>query len=118
MTTLRSGRRRPADRRTGRLYRIISQSRPLREPPAPLRRAKLDNLALIPASLLPFKEQWQGIANELPEGATLIIVPSGDSPHRKTLHDVAGLMQANGRQVIVLPAEQFTHSLDSTQVEA
>ncbi len=96
----------------------MGQSLTVSEPPTALRRAKLDNLALVPASLLPFKQQWQGIANELPEGTTLIIVPSGDSPHRKTLHDVAGLMQANGRQVIVLPAEQFTQSPDSTHVEA
>ncbi len=28
-------------------------------PPRRLRKARLDNLVLVPASLLPFKEQWQ-----------------------------------------------------------
>lgn len=44
-------------------------------PPLGLRRAKLDNLALVPASLLPFKAKWQRLANDLPEGNILIILP-------------------------------------------
>ena len=44
-----------------------------RRPPRVLRKAQLDNLALVPASLLPFKEQYQQIANELPHGVSLII---------------------------------------------
>src|SRR4051794_8587430 len=49
---------------------------PLMTPPSPpprsLKRAKFDNLALVPASLLPFKATWQQLANELPTGSTLI----------------------------------------------
>ena len=43
------------------------------EPPAPLKRAKLDNIALVPASLLPLKETYQPIANKLPAGSVLCI---------------------------------------------
>lgn len=53
-------------------------------PPRALRRARPDNLALVPANLLPFKGQYQAIANDLPTGTTLIVVEeaSGDCPCR------------------------------------
>ena len=57
----------------------------LKKPPAALRRAKLDNLALVPGSLLPFKEAWQKLANELPEGTTLIILPAKEASRERPL---------------------------------
>jgi len=36
------------------------------KPPAPLRRARLDNLALIPGDLLPYRIEWQAVANTPP----------------------------------------------------
>ena len=33
--------------------------------PRALRKAKLDNVAIVPASLIPFKRQWQEYANTL-----------------------------------------------------
>ena len=46
-------------------------------PPRALRRpdVRLDNLALVPVSLLPFKTEWQTVANRLPESGVLIILP-------------------------------------------
>lgn len=77
--------------------------------PSPiLRRAKLDNLALLPANLLPFKEQWQQIANGLPKDGILIILPETNRPLRKTTETVATLLEAGGRRVTTLPAERFT----------
>jgi hypothetical protein len=84
----------------------------LKKPPRALRRAKLDNLALVPGSLLAFKEAWQKLANELPEGTTLIILPKDSSP-RKTLERVSSLMQAKGRPIRTLPAERFTKPLSA-----
>lgn len=46
-------------------------------PPRALRRAKLDNLALLPASLLPFKAEYQAIANQQAPGTTLVVLPAG-----------------------------------------
>lgn len=45
-------------------------------PPRSLRRSTvhLDNVALIPASLLPFKAEWQAIANDLADGEILIVL--------------------------------------------
>src|SRR4051812_11761273 len=56
----------------------------------PLRRKgdHLDNLTLIPASLLPFKPQWQRIANELPRGGVLIVTPIADLRQGATLRFV------------------------------
>lgn len=64
-------------------------------------------LALFPASLLPYKEQWQQIANGLPDRAILIILPAGENPPRKTLETVASLLEAAGHRVTTMPANQF-----------
>ena len=76
-------------------------------PPRAIQKAKLDNLALVPGSLLPFKTEWQRLANELPAGTTLIVLPSGDGSARRTLEKVSASMQAKGRQVQILTQEQL-----------
>lgn len=75
--------------------------------PLVLQRARLDNLALVPASLLPYKQQWQQIANGLPSGGVLIILPETNQPLRKATLAVATLLEADGHRVTTLPAEQF-----------
>jgi hypothetical protein len=80
-------------------------------PPRAIRRAKLDNLAIIPASLLPYKAQWQQLANELPSGSTLIVFPAADRPRRATLEIVAARLRAKGRIVATVPAQTFTLQL-------
>jgi len=77
-------------------------------PPPAVRRAKLDNLALVPASLLPYKAQWQQLANELPSGSTLIILPSPGSPHGKALERIAASFEERGWAVKILPASEIT----------
>lgn len=80
----------------------------LTHPPRAVKRAKLDNLALVPASLLPCKAQWQQLANELPSGSTLIVLPAADLPQRATLEIVATRLRAKGRVVATVPAQTFT----------
>lgn len=65
-------------------------------------------LALFPASLLPYKDQWQEIANGLSHNGVLIVLP--DTPHhlRKTLETVTALLKSDGRPVTTLPANQFS----------
>lgn len=75
--------------------------------PASLRKARLDNLALVPASLLATKTTWQTVANALPPGTTLIVLPATPGPQRATLQKVAVLLRAKGRRVTVLPATQL-----------
>ncbi len=76
--------------------------------PGAIRNARLDNLALVPASMLPYKEQWQRIANELPQGSTLIILPSPSSKQRRNCEKVARQLREAGHQVVTLPAEEVT----------
>jgi hypothetical protein len=89
---------RPRDPKTGRLYRVIAPVPKLTYPPRALRKATLDNLTLIPGNLLPFKAQYQRIANALPAGEVLIILPSGDRPVRKTVQTVVDLVRAKGHK--------------------
>jgi len=84
-------------------YRLIT-------PPPTLRRAKLDNLALVPGSLLPYREQWQAIANSLPRGDVLIVLPSSDQPSNRTLQDLAARLQAKGRHVTILAVDDLQPS--------
>jgi hypothetical protein len=76
-------------------------------PPRPLRTAQLDNLALVPASLLPYKAQWQLIANAMPEGGILICLPRRQGRQRETLARVARLFVGAGHRVTTVSAEQF-----------
>jgi hypothetical protein len=69
-------------------------------PPRALRKARLDNLVLVPASLLPFKAEYQEIANELPRGTTLIVLPEDDEAQCQRLESVAATMQAKGRPIV------------------
>ena len=78
----------------------------LQNPPRRLRKARLDNIALVPASLLPFKNNYRAIANHLPTGSVLICTPTLPK-QRKTLEGVASYFRSNGHQVTTLPASQI-----------
>ena len=75
-------------------------------PPRALRRARPDNLALVPASLLPFKAIYQQLANDLPTGTTLIVVDEALSKPGQTLGNVATQIKAKGHQVRVVSAHR------------
>ncbi len=78
-------------------------------PPRALQKAKLDNLVLVPASLLPFKAEYQQIANELPRGTTLIVLPEDDAAQRQRLESVAATLQAKGRPVRKMVSDGKLH---------
>ncbi len=71
----------------------------------------LDNLALVPASLLPYKRQWQRLANALPAGAILICLPPAAGRHRRVRAGVAGALRAKGVLVTALPSAAIDRSL-------
>lgn len=101
-TAQRPPRRRPVDPRTGRVYEVVSGARPVDNPPRALRRAKLDNLAIVPASLLPFKAKWQALANSLPVGSAVIVLPSKPGAARATLERVSSQLTARGASVMTI----------------
>ena len=76
-------------------------------PPRRLRKARLDNLALVPASLLPFKEQWQEVANSKPGEHVLIVLPEMENRPQNVLKRVAAELREKGHQVTTLSANQF-----------
>ena len=80
--------------------------RPTRGPRAPRRSGvKLDNVALLPASQLPFKEQWQTIANDLPEGNVLIVLPR-QAKQQRVICSVASQFRRMGKYVCVISKVQ------------
>lgn len=80
-----------------------------RRGPRALRRpqVKLDNLTLVPASLLSRKADYEAIANDLPRGEVLLVLPPPDSPERTTMQRLAQLFRAKGRHVTVLTEERL-----------
>ena len=84
--------------------------RRLSSPPRALSRpsVRLDNPAIVPASLLPSKVAYQRYANTLPRGQVLLIVPKPAAPaKREALAKVAASLQRHGRGVRTLPQERF-----------
>ncbi len=75
----------------------------LTRPPRAIRKAKLDNIALVPASLLPRKGKYQTIANNLPSGG-ILICETGEKQRLTTiLEHVAQFFRERGHFVKTLP---------------
>ncbi len=80
-----------------------------RRGPHALRRpqVQLDNITLVPAHLLPRKAEYQAMANALPQGDILVVLPPAHSRERPTMERVAQLFRAKGRHVTVLMEERL-----------
>lgn len=79
----------------------------LTQSPKSVRRAQLDNLALVPASLLLFRSEWQRLANQLPQGEVLMILPEAQSASRKSMESTAQKMRSKGQRVNMLTIKQL-----------
>jgi hypothetical protein len=78
-------------------------------PPRALGKAQLDNLVLVPASLLPFKAEYQAIANQQPPGTTLVVLPEDDEAQRQRLESIAATLRAKGRPVVKMVSDGKLH---------
>ena len=67
---------------------------------------RLDNLALVPASLLPHRATYQRLANQLPPGAVLVVLPTDPSPERQTLQAAAARLRAKGHAIATLSVDE------------
>jgi predicted DNA-binding WGR domain protein len=67
---------------------------------------RVENLALVPASLLPHKATYQRLANQLPPGAVLVVLPDEDTPERQVLQQAAARFLAKGHPVTTLTAAE------------
>jgi hypothetical protein len=83
----------------------MKQTLPYRigNPPKALRKAKLDNIALVPASLLYQKGEHQTIANNLPGEGVLICQSHKKERITTILEHVAVFFRQRGHFVLVLP---------------
>jgi hypothetical protein len=67
-----------------------------------------NNLALVPASMLPFRREWQRIANDLPHGDTLFVIPDQDLPITRSMRSIAELLRQRGHRVTAVQTDHFT----------
>lgn len=77
------------------------------QPPRQLRKARLDNISLVPASLLPLKNKYQPLANQLPNGSILCV--SNSQRHTRIMEKLTTIFRTMGRQVTTLPAERVIY---------
>jgi hypothetical protein len=68
----------------------------------------VNNVALIPAALLPYRKQWQALANSLPAGGILLCLPiARDATQQHAWDALRWSLQAHGRPTLVLTVEEF-----------
>ena len=77
----------------------------LTNPPKAIRNARMDNIAIVPASMLPLKSLWQMAANTLPRGGVLLCHSQQNPRQRKLLERVGETFRAQGHAVMNLPIE-------------
>ncbi len=86
----------------------MSRIRPSPQSPMGVVRRRPDNLALMPGSALLYKEAWQDMANELPMGSVLIVLPDGNVAQKTILLAIAKLLAGEEHQVRVVPEAEMT----------
>ena len=79
------------------------------QPPRALRRpgVRCDNLVLVPGNLLAYKARWQAMANALPHGDVLVILPTHHGALNTTLSIVTRLIEEQGHHVTTLGPNDF-----------
>jgi len=83
----------------------------LTNPPKALLKARLDNIALVPASILGLKALWQTAANTLPQGGVLLCHSQQNTRQRKLLERVGETFRQHGHVVMHLSmGEVYTKS--------
>ena len=68
-------------------------------PPKAIRKARLDNIAIVPASMLPLTETLKKKANTLPKGGVFLCYARDNSRQRKILERVKETFREHGHAV-------------------
>jgi hypothetical protein len=71
-------------------------------------RAKLDNIAIVPASMLASQESLQEQVNKLPRGEVFLCHTKENAKQRKVLERVKEVFRRFGYAVTLLPMEQVS----------
>jgi hypothetical protein len=72
------------------------------KPPQSIRRARLDNIAIVPASALPFRDSLREIISDLPKGGVLLCHTGQNPRQERILKSVAERFRNLGHAVINL----------------
>jgi prephenate dehydrogenase len=78
----------------------------LTQAPRALRRAKLDNIAIVPASMLAGKERLQEKVNTLPRRQVFLYHTKENRKQKQVLERVKKIFRRLGYAVTLLPMEQ------------
>jgi len=84
----------------GYRYRLTTR------PPKALLKAQMDNIAIVPASLLGVKALWQTAANTLPQGGVLLCHSQQNARQQRLLERVGETFRQQGHAVLHLPVGQ------------
>lgn len=86
----------------------MRQRERLSHPPHAVQQARLDNLTLVPGSVLPQIARCQQLANDLPRGGILIVLPTNNPKQKAALLAVAKSVAQEGHQVRVIPEAEVS----------
>jgi hypothetical protein len=75
-------------------------------PPQALRTAKLDNIAIVPASMLSLKETLQHLLNDLPQGGVFLCHSAANAKQKRVLERVGEVFKQHGHVVTNLSMDQ------------
>ena len=78
----------------------------LTRPPRAIRRAKLDNIAIVPASMLAGKESLHEKVKKLPQRQVFLCHIKENTKQKRILEHVREVFQRLGYAVTLLPMEQ------------
>jgi hypothetical protein len=80
------------------VYNNVTQYK-LTQPSKALLKAKLDNIAIVPASMLPFTKTLQELVNNLPQGAVFLCHSKENKKQSKIIEKVGDIFRAKGISV-------------------
>ena len=78
----------------------------LTNPPKALLKARLDNIAIVPASMLPLTDTLKKKVNTLPKGGVFLCYAQENTRQRKILERVGETFKQQGHAVMNLSVEQ------------
>ncbi len=81
----------------------------LTQAPRAIRRAKLENIAIVPASMLASKESLKEKVNTLPRGHVFLCHTKENTRQRRVLERVKEVFRRLGYAVMLLPMEQVVY---------
>ena len=78
----------------------------LTNPPKAILNARLDNIAIVPASMLPLIQTLKEKVNMLPKGGVFLCYAKENTRQQKILERVEEAFREHGHTVMNLPVEQ------------